>query len=177
MDNENKKLSYNLERVCYVPEPYHFPKFKYKYEFHSQYFLEDIPIKEFFGKNQNDIKDLIIENLITEFRCSLNNVMYGDPAGRVYIEAIEEENKNKFGIDKNMGRWSQKQTNLVDDIAYSNYIKEKYKNQGLVGVGVLSFNQDDFIERKDENSNVKIHYDYAITLLRKEKIMKLRNGK
>ena len=108
MDNENKKLSYNLERVCYVPEPYHFPKFKYKYEFHSQYFLEDIPIKEFFGKNQNDIKDLIIENLITEFRCSLNNVMYGDPAGRAYIEALEEENKNKrrelFGVISGISR-------------------------------------------------------------------------
>ncbi len=177
MDNENKKLSYNLERVCYVPEPHQFPKFKYKYDFHSQYFLEDIPIMEFLGKNQNDIKDLIIENLITEFRCSLNNVMYGDPSGRVYIEAIEEENKNKFGIDKQMGIWSLNKTDLIDDIAYSNYIKEKYKTQGFVGVGVLSFNQDEFMERKNENNGVKLYYDYAMTLLRKEKIMKLRNGK
>lgn len=175
MDNENKKLSYNLERVCYVPEPYHFPKFKYKYEFHSQYFLEDIPIKEFFGKNQNDIKDLIIENLITEFRCSLNNVMYGDPAGRVYIEALEEENKNKFGIDKSKGNWSDEKTELVDDIAYSKYIKEKIKGQGSIGLA-FSYKQNEFIEKKSF-SEINLYYQYTMTLLRKEKIMQLRNGK
>lgn len=175
--DDSKKLSYNLERVERVSEPTSLPKFKYNYEFYSQHILEDLALKNIYGKNENDIKDVIIESLLSEFKCALNNVMYGDAGGRAYIEALEEEKKSKFGVDKNMGRWSQKQTNLVDDIAYSNYIKEKYKNQGFVGVGVLSFNQDEFIERKDKNSDVKIHYDYAITLLRKEKIMKLRNGK
>ena len=83
----NKKLSHTIDRTGYLPMSY---KFTYNYKFDSQFILEDI---ELLGGmlDQNDVKQSVIDNLLIEFKCSLNNIIFGDAAGRYYIE-----NKDKL---------------------------------------------------------------------------------
>jgi len=84
-----KKLSYNIERVrldgfvC-----------KYVYKFRTQQFLEDVDDLSYFGISPNDYKEHLIEALVGEFKIALNNVIFGDPAGRPYVE---ENNKIRNG--------------------------------------------------------------------------------
>ena len=42
--------------------------------------------------DSNDIKEIVIDSLVEEFRISLNSVVFGDPAGREYVESL---NQNK----------------------------------------------------------------------------------
>lgn len=86
MLEEKKKLSYNIERTnvdgfsCF-----------YNYKFKTNQFLEDINNMEYFGINHNDLKESHIEALVSEFRIALNNVVFGDPAGRVYVEHLKNK--------------------------------------------------------------------------------------
>ena len=72
-----KKLSHTIERTdsrdfrCY-----------YVYKFSTSQWLESIDDPEYFGISHNDMKEAVIEQLVSEFRISLNNVIFGDPAGR-----------------------------------------------------------------------------------------------
>ena len=43
----------------------------------------------------NSVKELIVNRLVMEFRCSLNHVFFGDPAGKDYIEGIEKLKQSK----------------------------------------------------------------------------------
>lgn len=78
-----KKLSYNIERTdvqgftCY-----------YNYKFSTPQWLESVDNSEYFGISHNDMKQKVIENLVSEFRMALNNVVFGDPAGRDYVEHL-----------------------------------------------------------------------------------------
>lgn len=78
---EKKKLSYNIERVK-VEE------FRciYNYKFSTNQWLESIDNMEYFGISHNDLKEKVIEQLVNEFRISLNNVVFGDPTGIFYVE-------------------------------------------------------------------------------------------
>lgn len=78
---EKKKLSYNIERNysrdfrCY-----------YVYKFSTSHWLESVDDPEYFGISHNEMKEAVIEQLVSEFRVSLNNVIFGDPAGREHLE-------------------------------------------------------------------------------------------
>lgn len=89
-----KKLSYNIERVeteITIPIRCH-----HTYNFKSNQFLENVDEMEWTGIEHNEIKENLIESLVNEFRISLNNVVFGDPAGRHYVDHLEKEkNKNK----------------------------------------------------------------------------------
>lgn len=83
---EKKKLSYNIERVkvdgfiC-----------TYNYKFSTAQWLESVDNPEYFGISQNDFKEKVIDQLVNEFRISLNNVIFGDPAGRNYVESLNQK--------------------------------------------------------------------------------------
>jgi hypothetical protein len=51
--------------------------------------LESVDNPEYFGISHNDMKEKVIENLVSEFKIALNNVIFGDPAGREYVENLE----------------------------------------------------------------------------------------
>ena len=90
---EKKKLSYCIERTkaevfrCY-----------YTYKFSTDQWLEAIDDPSYFGISQNDLKEKVIEKLTHEFRTALNQVIFGDPAGRIYVENIEKPQHIKFVI-------------------------------------------------------------------------------
>lgn len=69
----NKKLSWNIERT----EVQGF-NCKYSYNFSTNQWLERIDNLEYFDISHNDIKEKVIENLVDEFRISLNNVIFGE---------------------------------------------------------------------------------------------------
>lgn len=69
----NKKLSWNIERT----EVQGF-NCKYSYKFSTNQWLERIDNLEYFDISHNDIKEKVIENLVDEFRISLNNVIFGE---------------------------------------------------------------------------------------------------
>jgi len=88
-----KKLSFNIERTkvddftCI-----------YQYKFRANQWLESVDNPLYFGIEHNEIKERLIENLVDEFRIALNNVVFGEPAGRAYVEYLENEKlKNEKG--------------------------------------------------------------------------------
>lgn len=85
-----KKLSY-----CITREGQKYPfQNDYVYRFKTHQFLEEIDdLSAMTSKySYNDIKEMVIDSLVEEFRISLNTVVFGDPAGRVYVEHL---NQNK----------------------------------------------------------------------------------
>ncbi len=87
MENEivvKKKLSHRIERTglrdftC-----------DYQYKFSTNEWLETVNNYEYFGITHNDFKQRVIDLLVDEFRISLNAVVFGDPAGRTYVEHLE----------------------------------------------------------------------------------------
>ena len=79
-----KKLSHRIERtdlrgfVC-----------NYQYKFSTNQWLESVDNMEYFGIPHNEVKEKVIDSLVEEFRICLNAVVFGDPAGRGYVEHIE----------------------------------------------------------------------------------------
>lgn len=61
----------------------------YQYKFSTNQWLEKIDNYEYFGIAHNEVKQRVIDSLVNEFRISLNSVIFGDPAGREYIEYLE----------------------------------------------------------------------------------------
>ena len=88
-----KKLSHNIERTGVDMLMY--PKCKYTYKFNSSHWLDDIDdySNSKFNISSDDIKQTIIDQLVMEFRHSLNSVVFGDPAGKDYVNAIKNETK------------------------------------------------------------------------------------
>ncbi len=86
-DLKEKKLSYNIERTkvdVQIPIVCH-----YTYKFTSEQWLENIDSYEFLGVDHDSIKQIFVDNLVMEFRHSLNNVVFGDPAGKEYVNYIK----------------------------------------------------------------------------------------
>ena len=83
-----KQLSYNIERVdvdMTVPTRCH-----YVYKFNHNQWLESIDNFEFFGISHDSIKEKVIDGLVMEFRLALNNVVFGDSAGKEYVNLIKQ---------------------------------------------------------------------------------------
>jgi len=93
MDNliEKRKLSHCIERVkvdgfrCI-----------YTYKFSTNQWLEDIDNMEGLSSyTQNEFKQIIIDLLVHEFEIALNSVIFGDPAGKEYIEFLQRTENEK----------------------------------------------------------------------------------
>lgn len=83
------KLSYNIERIdvdMKIPTRCH-----YIYKFTSNQWLDSIDDFTYFNMDQDKIKQSLIDNLVSEFRISLNNVIFGDPSGKEYVEYMKNE--------------------------------------------------------------------------------------
>ena len=92
MSKENtfyKKLSYNITR-----EGSKYPFINdYTYKFSNGQFLEQIDdLSDMSSYTYNEIKQIAVDSLVEEFRISLNSVVFGDPAGKEYVESL---NQNK----------------------------------------------------------------------------------
>lgn len=96
MLEEKKKLSWNIERTNVdmdVPTRCH-----YVYKFTITQWLESIDDYSPIGIDHDVVKQIVIDNLVDEFRFSLNNIVYGNPAlDRKYkIQNIKKKMKNKI---------------------------------------------------------------------------------
>ena len=82
-----KKLSYNITR-----EGSKYPfRNDYTYKFSSTQFLEQIDdLSDMSSYTYNEIKQIAVDSLVEEFRISLNNVVFGDSAGKEYIEHLKQ---------------------------------------------------------------------------------------
>lgn len=63
----------------------------YSYKFRSKHDLEKLENLYTGSYSNKDFKELIIDHLLMEFKHDLNAVIFGDPAGRGYAEALEEK--------------------------------------------------------------------------------------
>ena len=83
-----KKLSYNITR-----EGSKYPfRNDYTYKFSTGQFLEKIDdLSDMSSYTYNEIKQIAIDSLVEEFRISLNNVVFGDPAGKEYVESLNKK--------------------------------------------------------------------------------------
>lgn len=89
-----KKLSHNIERIGVdMMWP---PKCKYIYKFDSHQWLESIDNYSSLGIDQDSIKQIFIDNLVMEFRHSLNSIVFGDPAGKEFVHSIRKEKIKKI---------------------------------------------------------------------------------
>jgi len=86
-----KKLSFNIERTDLKEFICH-----YQYKFSTNHWLESIDNYEYFGIEHNEFKQNVVDLLVDEFRIALNNVVFGDPAGKEYIESIKNENRTSI---------------------------------------------------------------------------------
>jgi len=78
-----KKLSHCIERTKIED----FGRCFYSYNFLTNQWLEDID--DFSGLSSythNEFKEIVIEQLAEEFKIALNSIIFGDPAGRPYVE-------------------------------------------------------------------------------------------
>ena len=84
-----KKLSWSITR-----EGSKYPfKNDYVYKFSTPQFLEQIDdLSDMSSYTHNEIKQIAVDSLVEEFRMALNHVVFGDPAGREYVEQL---NQNK----------------------------------------------------------------------------------
>lgn len=79
-----KKLSHRIERTglreftC-----------DYQYKFSTNQWLETVDNLEYFGIQHNEVKQIVVDSLVEEFRICLNAVVFGDPAGREYVEYLD----------------------------------------------------------------------------------------
>ncbi len=71
-----KKLAYNLKRTDVDLHS----RCHYQYDFTHRQWLESIDSYSYFGLDDDDIKQTVIDGLVTEFRLALNNVVFVDPA-------------------------------------------------------------------------------------------------
>jgi hypothetical protein len=83
----------------------------YTYKFKSPQFLEEIDDPSGISSySHNEYKQMVIDQLITDFRFSLNQIVFGDPAGKEYVEQINAEKE----LDMNLKK-------------YSDYLRSEYK--------------------------------------------------
>jgi len=98
MNNENlnyKKLSSRITREGFTP--YSSFRNDYTYKFSTPQFLEQIDdLSRMSSYTHNEIKQIVIDQLTNEFRIALNQVVFGDPAGKDYIEQLENLKQEEY---------------------------------------------------------------------------------
>ena len=172
-NNKIKKISDNVNLIGTNTD---MTKMIYTYHFQAPCNIEDILLKANKFEDTETYKQKILDELVDEFKQSLNKIIFNNPGGLQDIISERLENFNKYGIDKTKGKWLEEKSEFIDDVAYATYINEKIRTQGNFGV-IFSFSQEEFIEKRNTNADVNYYYNEAIITLRKEKIKKIRNGK
>ena len=77
-----KKLSWNIERTGVDTF-----RCNYIYKFSTNQWLENIDdLSDLSSYTYDEIKEILIEGIVSEFRFALNNVVFGDPTGKFYKE-------------------------------------------------------------------------------------------
>ncbi len=78
-----KRLSYRITREG---STYPFRN-DYTYKFSSGQFLENVDNLEGLSSyTHNEFKQIVVDQLVDEFKCALNSIIFGDPAGKEYVE-------------------------------------------------------------------------------------------
>jgi hypothetical protein len=66
----------------------------YVYKFRCTQFLEDVDdFSDMASFTHNEYKQIVIDQLVNEFKISLNSVIFGDPAGKEYVESLENKSE------------------------------------------------------------------------------------
>lgn len=69
----------------------------YTYKFKCSQYLERIDdLSSMSSYSYNDIKQIVVDDLVHQFRVSLNSIVFGDPAGKDYVENLEKIKKIKY---------------------------------------------------------------------------------
>ena len=85
-----KKLSWRITREG-SKQPF---KNNYTFKFTTSQFLEEVDdFSSITSFSHNDFKEMLIDALVEDFRISLNSVVFGEPAGREYVEHLNEKNE------------------------------------------------------------------------------------
>lgn len=88
---QETRLSYNIERGKHNTMGW---SNNYVYKFNCSQYLESIDdLSGMSSYTYNEIKQICVDGLVQNFRLALNNVVFGDPAGKDYIEGIEKYGK------------------------------------------------------------------------------------
>ena len=65
---------------------------EYIYKFRSSQYLERIDdLSNMSSMTYNEIKQKHVDALVNEFRIALNNVVFGDPAGKDFVESKKDK--------------------------------------------------------------------------------------
>jgi hypothetical protein len=58
----------------------------------STKFLEEIDSpSDFSSYTHNEFKQIVVDQLTHEFKCTLNSIVFGDPAGKEYVESLKPQ--------------------------------------------------------------------------------------
>lgn len=100
MNNENiyfKKLSRYITREGHVGGTSF--GYNYTYKFSTTQFLEQIDdLSHMSSYSYNEIKQIVIDQLTHEFSIALNSVVFGDAAGKDYVESIKNNQQSEEDI-------------------------------------------------------------------------------
>lgn len=90
---QKKKLSHCIERGEHNVDSW---TNNYIYKFRCSQYLEKIDdLSSMSSYTYNEIKQMVVDNLVNEFRHALNQVVFGDPAGKDYAEHIESSKQTE----------------------------------------------------------------------------------
>lgn len=118
-----KKLSPNIERIGRSHLTW---SNKYVYKFETRQYLESIDdLSSMTSYTYNEIKQMRIDSLVDRFRIELNQVIFGDPAGKDYAEElmlIKKEEVKEF---------LEKSNNIKESVLYvlNNFFPDDIKSE------------------------------------------------
>jgi len=65
-------------------------RYDYTYKFTCIQFLEEIDNPSYFSScTHNEFKQIVVDQLTHEFKCALNSIVFGDAAGKDYVESVK----------------------------------------------------------------------------------------
>ena len=115
MNDENlyfKKLSWCITREGHVGDtPF---RYNYTYKFSAPQFLEQIDdLSSMSSYSYNEIKQIHIDQLTHEFKSALNSVVFGDAAGKDYVESLEHKKSEEIFILMKLGNMTITEINTL----------------------------------------------------------------
>jgi len=138
--NIMEKLSYNIERV---KSSYNtIGKFDYLYKFSCSQLLENIDdVSSFSNYTHDEYKEFVIEQLTSEFKIALNNIIHGDPAGIEFIKEFKKSVIDKELLEKYYNDYYNYFSALDDAGFYEQILeKEEFFNKFKTYNDLIEFN-------------------------------------
>ena len=115
MNDENlyfKKLSWCITREGHVGDTSF--SYNYTYKFSTTQFLEQIDdLSDMSSYSYNEIKQICIDQLTHEFKIALNSVVFGDAAGKDYVESLEHKKSEEIFILMKLGNMTITEINTL----------------------------------------------------------------